>query len=66
LQIYAEEAAHLRKLATSVTTTGLRARLLEDADHQERLAQAIKPSVRRPYRPTTARDADFIVTRERR
>jgi hypothetical protein len=65
-QIYAEEAARLRNLAVSVTTAALRSRLLEDADHQERLAQAIKPSVGRPYRPTTARDADFVVTGERR
>jgi hypothetical protein len=65
-QIYAEEAARLRNLAVSVTTAPLRSRLLEDADHQERLAQEIKPSVRQPYRSTTARDADFIATRERR
>ena len=41
LQIYAEEAARLRKLAASVTTTGLRARLLEEANDQDRLAQAV-------------------------
>ena len=62
-QIYAEEAARLRNLAVSVTTAPLRSRLLKDADHQERLAQAIKPSV---HRPMIAWDADFIVTGERR
>src|SRR5262249_14206447 len=66
VQTYAEEAARLRNLAVSVTTAPLRSRLLEEADHQERLAQTIKPSVRRPYRPTTARDADFGVPGERR
>ena len=39
LQTYAEEAARLRKLAASVTTTALRSRLLEEAANQEWFAR---------------------------
>jgi hypothetical protein len=38
---YKQEAARLRRLAASVTTTRLKARLLEQADNLEALAQAM-------------------------
>ena|SRR5262252_4309322 len=53
LKTYAQEAARLRNLAASVTTAPLRSRLLEEADHQEQLAQAIRPSLSRIERPTS-------------
>jgi hypothetical protein len=39
LPAYKQEAARLRRLAGSVTTARLKARLLEEADKQEQLAQ---------------------------
>ena len=50
LQTYAEEAARLRKLAASVTTIGLRARLLEEANNQDRLGQEITRGSAQPSR----------------
>jgi len=64
VRTYTEEAARLRDLAISVTTTRLRSRLLEEADNQERLAQAAKRGIIQPHpQPTgpiigkSARDA---------
>ena len=39
---YANQAARLRELATNLTTPRLKARLLEEANNQERLAHHIK------------------------
>jgi len=53
VRTYTEEAARLRDLAISVTTTRLRSRLLEEADNQERLAQAAKRGIIQPhFQPT--------------
>jgi hypothetical protein len=46
---YAQEAARLRELATGVTTTRIRSRLLEEADNQERLAQQAKRGIIPPH-----------------
>ena len=48
VQGYAQEAARLRNLAASVTTARLRSRLLEEADNQDRLAQAARRGIIRP------------------
>jgi hypothetical protein len=37
---HARQAAHLRALAESATTARLKARLIDEAEHQERLAAA--------------------------
>ena len=50
LQTHAEEAARVRKLAASVTTIGLRARLLEEAKNQDRLGQKITRGSAQPSR----------------
>jgi hypothetical protein len=41
LRAYATEAARLREYAASTTTARLRARLLEEAANQERLAREV-------------------------
>jgi len=41
LSAYANEAARLREYAASTTTARLRARLLEEAANQERLAREV-------------------------
>jgi hypothetical protein len=41
LRAYASEAARLREYAANTTTAGLRARLLEEAASQERLAREV-------------------------
>jgi len=41
LRAYANEAARLREYAESTTTARLRARLLEEAANQERLAREV-------------------------
>ena len=52
---YAQEAARLRDLAVGVTTARLRSRLLEEAENQERLAQAAKRGIIQPHsQPTGA------------
>jgi hypothetical protein len=48
VRTYAQEAARLRDLAASVTTARLRYRLLEEADNQDRLAQAARRGIIRP------------------
>ena len=66
VRAYAQEATRLRDLAVSVTTARLRSRLLEEAENQERLAQAAKRGIiQPPPQPTgqciskSARDAGF-------
>jgi len=57
LQSYANEAARLRAHAASTTTARIRARLLEEAASQERLAGEVNagqtgfatPALRNPY-----------------
>jgi hypothetical protein len=49
VQTYVQEAARLRDLAISVTTDRLRSRLLEEAENQERLAQAAKRDIIQPH-----------------
>jgi hypothetical protein len=49
VQTYVQEAARLRDLAISVTTDRLRSRLLEEAENQERLAQAAKRGIIQPH-----------------
>ena len=39
---YANQAARLRELAANLTTPRLKARLLEEADNQERMAHDLK------------------------
>jgi hypothetical protein len=50
VRTYAHEADRLRELAASVTTARLiiRHRLLEEADNQDRLAQAARRGIIRP------------------
>jgi hypothetical protein len=48
VQTYAHEADRLRELAASVTTARLRHRLLEEADNQDRLAQAARRGIVQP------------------
>ena len=65
LQSYASEAARLREHAVSTTTARIRARLLEEAASQERLAGEVNagqtgfatPALRSPY----ARVRRFVV-----
>ena len=53
VRAYAQEATRLRDLAVSVTTARLRSRLLEEAENQERLAQAAKRGIIQPhFQPT--------------
>jgi hypothetical protein len=49
VRAYAQEAGRLRDLAVSVTTARLRSRLLEEAENQERLAQAAKRGIVQPH-----------------
>ena len=49
VRAYAQEATRLRDLAVSVTTARLRSRLLEEAENQERLAQAAKRGIIQPH-----------------
>jgi len=49
VQAYAQEAIRLRDLAKGVTTARLRLRLLEEADNQDRLAQAAKRGIIHPH-----------------
>ena len=49
IRAYAYEAARLRDLAVTVTTARLKSRLLEEADNQERLAQAAKRGIVQPH-----------------
>jgi hypothetical protein len=42
LRTYVREAAHLRTLAATATTAALTARLLEEAEGRERLAEQLK------------------------
>jgi hypothetical protein len=53
VRAYAQEAGRLRDLAVSVTTARLRSRLLEEAENQERLAQAAKRGIVQPHPPPT-------------
>jgi hypothetical protein len=46
---YAREADRLRELAAGVTTARLRYRLLEEADNQDRLAQAARQGIIQPH-----------------
>ena len=63
VRTYTEEAARLRDLAISVTTTRLRSRLLEEADNQERLAQAAKRGIIQPHFQPTGVDVPVQVRR---
>jgi hypothetical protein len=45
VRAYAQEATRLRDLAVSVTTARLKLRLLDEANNQERLAQAAKRGI---------------------
>ena len=49
LRSYVEEAARLRDLAAHVTTARLKARLLEEAANQERLAKEAKRGALQPH-----------------
>jgi hypothetical protein len=42
LRVYLREAARLRRFAASATTGPVKARLLEEAERQERLAEHLK------------------------
>ena len=42
LRVYLREAARLRAAAANATTASLKARLLEEAEQQERLADKIR------------------------
>ena len=48
VRAYADEAVRLRELAAGATTTRVRLRLLDEADNQERLAQAAKRGIVQP------------------
>jgi hypothetical protein len=48
VRAYAHEAVRLRELAASATTPRVRSRLLDEADNQERLAQAAKRGIVQP------------------
>ena len=58
LRVYVREAARLRAAAANATTASLRARLLEEAEQQEQLADKISkldgysPSLERKARPS--------------
>ena len=56
LRTYVLEAGRLRELALSVTTKRVRARLLEEAANQERLAEEAKRGV---FRPPASADLHF-------
>ena len=49
VRAYAQEAVRLRELAAGVTTGRLKSRLIEEADNQQRLAQAAKRGIIRPH-----------------
>jgi hypothetical protein len=49
VRAYAQEAARLRDLAVGVTTARLRARLLKEADNQDRLALAARRGIIQPH-----------------
>lgn len=56
---YVNEAVRLRELAASATTVRIKARLLEEAANQERLAQQVKTGgFIREDRPIPASTAD--------
>ena len=48
MRAYAYEAARLRELAAGATTARVRLRLLDEADNQERLAQAARRGIIQP------------------
>lgn len=48
VRAYAQEAVRLRELAAGATTARVRSRLLDEADNQERLAQAARRGVVQP------------------
>ena len=48
MRAYAYEAARLRELAASATTARVRLRLLDEAENQERLAQAVRRGIMQP------------------
>ena len=48
VRAYADEAARLRELAAGATTARVRLRLLDEADNQERLAQAARRGIIQP------------------
>ena len=48
VRAYARQADRLRELAARVTTARLRYPLLEEADNQDRLAQAARRGIIRP------------------
>ena len=48
VRAYAYEAARLRELAAGATTARVRLRLLDEADNQERLAQAARRGIIQP------------------
>jgi hypothetical protein len=48
VRAYADEAARLRELAANVTTSRVRSQLLDEAENQERLAQAAKRGIIQP------------------
>ena len=50
LRAFLQEAARLRQLAANVTTIRLRARLMEEADNQERLAEEARRGTIQPFR----------------
>jgi hypothetical protein len=56
LRTYVLEAGRLRELALSVTTKRVRARLLEEAANQERLAEEAKRGV---FHPPASVDLHF-------
>ena len=48
VRAYAQEAVRLRELAAGATTARVRLRLLDEAENQERLAQAAKRRIVQP------------------
>jgi histone H3/H4 len=48
VRAYAQEAVRLRELAAGATTARVRLRLLDEAENQERLAQAAKRGIVQP------------------
>jgi len=63
VRAYAQEATRLRDLAVSVTTARLRSRLLEEAENQERLAQAAKRGIIQPHFQPTGVDVSVQARR---
>jgi len=53
VRTYAREADRLRELAASATTARVRSRLLDEADNQERLAQAARHGIMQPQAAST-------------